>query len=192
MHPNKIQCYQRTDWLTHGVKASRVSRTWIHLSLPCYQPQITPEESHLGEDKQEVTVTVQDAVAPVWIFQSVMVWNHVICWCPVWSARMSLQHLPGDFRDFLLSSFMEMLLLFSSRTRISGRTNQTEELKITTRTPWASRTPAHGHRHTPSSRHSCKRRASFEGCICSYFSVIKSLFLGCYVIWFLYYLNIYI
>lgn len=148
------------EWTAVGVKASRVSRTWIHLSQPCYQPQITPEESHLGGDKQKVTVTVQDAVAPVWIFQSMMVWNHVICWCrcPVLSAQMSLQHLPGDFRAFLLSSFMEMLLLFSSRTRILRKTNQAEELKITSRTPWASRTPAQGHRHTLSSRHSCKRK----------------------------------
>lgn len=179
------------EWTAVGVKASRVSRTWIHLSLPCYQPQITPEEWHLGEDKQEVTVTVQDAVAPVWIFQSVIVWNHVICWCwcPVLSAQMSLQHLPGNFRAFLLSSFMELLVLFSSRTRISARSNQAEELKITIRTPWASRTPAQGYRHTPSSRHSCKRRTSFEGCIRSYFLVTclhyKS-FLGCYVI--LYYM----
>ncbi len=48
---------------------------------------------------------------------------HVICWC--WStvffwSPQSTQHLPGDFRALscflLLTSFMEMLISFSSRT----------------------------------------------------------------------------
>lgn len=53
------------EWTAVGVKPSRVSRTWNHLSQPHYQPQTTPEESHLGGEKKEVTVTVQDAMAPV-------------------------------------------------------------------------------------------------------------------------------